>query len=54
MYLLLLVQTAKRGTSLGLPRVFFFFLCRGLQPIDVILDIVDSGYIRLLPVLGRV
>ena len=38
---LLLVPAAKRGTSLGLPRVFFFYLCRVLQPLDVILDILD-------------
>ena len=37
----LLVPAAKRGTSLGLPRVFFY-LCRDLQPLDVILDILDS------------
>ena len=40
-YYLLLVPAAKRGTSLGLPRVFFFYLCRILQPLDVILDILD-------------
>ena len=41
--ILLLVPAAKRGTGLGLPRVFFFFLnlCRVLQPLDVILDILD-------------
>ena len=41
----LLVPAAKRGTSLGLPRVFFFYLCRGFQALDVILDILDSGYL---------
>ena len=43
---LLLVPAAKRGTSLGLPRVFFFFFnfCRGLQPLDVVLDILDSDW----------
>ena len=30
---------------------FFFYLCRGLQPLDVILDILDSGYIRLFDII---
>ena len=39
------VPAAKRDTSLGLPRDFFFFfnLCRGLQPLDLILDILDRN-----------
>ena len=47
----LIVPAAKRGTSLGLPSVFFlfFYLCRGLQPLDVILDMLDSGYLTIRP-----
>ena len=53
---LLLLPAAKHGTSLGLPRVFlfiYFYLCRGLQPLDVILDILDSGYIWLFDITEK-
>ena len=30
---------------------FFLNLCRVLQPLDVILDILDSGYIRLFDIV---
>ena len=31
----------------------FFYLCRGLQPLDVILNILDSGYIRLFDITEK-
>ena len=32
---------------------FFFYLCRGLQPLDVILDELDSGYIPLFDITEK-
>ena len=32
---------------------FFLNLCRGLQPLSVILDILDSGYIRLFDITEK-
>ena len=51
--LLLLVPAVKCGTSLGLPHIFYFNLCQGLQPLDVILDILDSGYIWLFDITEK-
>ena len=55
LYTLFTCASSEAGTSLGLPRVFFIFLnlCGGLQPLDVILDILDSDKIRPFDIILR-
>ena len=48
-----LLSLKLRGTSLELPCVFFLFVSRSSATQDVILNILDSGYIQVFDITEK-